>query len=229
MGLVRRRAPVFILVALVIVVAGVGVATRDDSSRGAARPEPPPATVLSGDEAVTRFLDAWERSRTGTFVMRSQFRRILTDGQRLERIVVTVQAPPEHLTIDGGSITGVLDGVRVACSVDDEGARECREGAEVENGAYSRSVDTQLETLAGYVTGPNRLYEVTVDAEDCFVLAQDRHLPAAPFGTQGRFCFDAETGALSFTEIARPEGTDRLEATEIRAEVTEADLSIPSA
>src|SRR5688500_14058774 len=98
------------LVALLLVVAGAALVTGD----GSADEREEPAPELTGEEAVTRFLEAWERSRTETYVMRSELRRILTDGQHLERVVVTVQALPQHLTIDGGSVTGVLDGTSVA-------------------------------------------------------------------------------------------------------------------
>lgn len=226
MGFVRRRAPALLVVALVL-VGGAALVTGRGSGEASVAPEPEP--VVRGEEAISRFLEAWESGRTGTYVVRSAFRRIRTTGQHFEHSVLTVQSPPDHLTIDGGSVAGVLDGVRVACSVDDEGERQCREGETVPSDAYDRAVVDQLATLEGYVTGPDPLYEVAVDAEDCFVLDQQRPLPAAPYGTRARFCFDPGTGAPTFTEIARPEGTDRLEAVEVRGEVTEQDLTIPPA
>ena len=228
MGFVRRRAP-FLLVAVVALVGATALVTTRDPGEDMTVPvpeEPPPTLV--GDEAVTQFLDAWEQSRMGTYVVRSDFTRVRTTGQHFESSVISVQSPPDRLNIEGREVQGVLDGVAVVCSVDIDEHRTCREGAPEAHGTYSRAVAAQVDTLEGYVTGPEPLYRVTGDGEGCFRLEQDRHLPAAPYGTEARFCFDAETGAPTFTEIARPEGTDRIEAVDVRAEVTEADLQIPA-
>jgi hypothetical protein len=63
---------------------------------------------------------------------------------------------------------------------------------------------------------------------DCFELSQVRPLPAPPYGTAARFCFDDETGAITYIRVERDEATDVTEATSVRAEVRDSDLRPPA-
>jgi hypothetical protein len=214
------RAPVPVVVALVVLVGGMIAAFVIGSPSGAAR----------GPSAAQSFLAAWERSRLATYVVRSDFVRTLPDGRQLKSNTTTVQQPPDTRLVTGlGSVSGRLNGSVVGCAASPAGAGGCVTGAPAPD--YRAEVDAELRLLESYVTGPRPLYHV-VDFGDaptrCFRLDLAIALPSPPYGDHALFCFDRRTAAPALTEIQRPEATDRTIAREIRTDVRPEDLQIPA-
>ncbi len=178
-----------------------------------------------------RFVDAWEQSRRGTFVMSAEFVRTTTDGRELRSTVEWVQRPPDRLIVQFGSASGELDGRPVGCTTDGGGFYRCGEG---EPGAadFDEALAAELAVLRTYVEGDAPLYRVTEDSRAiehraCFDLELDRPIVSPPYGERARFCFDDDTGAPIFLRVERVEATDVTEATDVRAEVTDGDLEPP--
>jgi hypothetical protein len=219
-------AVVAVAVAAVAAVTGLG----DDRGEGS----PPPTTVI-GEAVVDDFLADFERSLTASFVVRSTFERRRGEDLLAGDDLTVVQRPPDRLTLRSGSVSGQLDGRAVSCTGGAEDV-ECLGGTEPVDAAAA--VAEQLATLRGYVTGAELLYgvsateprEVTrVGGEDdrCYTLELLRQLPAAPYGTLARFCFDPRTGAPTLLRVERPEAVDVTEAVEVVGRVTEEDLRLP--
>src|SRR5262245_24078855 len=101
------RAPVPVVVALAVLVAGMVAAFVIGT----------PATSTTGEPAARSFLAAWERSRLATYVVRSDFVRTLPDGNQLKSTTTTVQQPPDTRLVSGlGSVSGRLNGMIVGCA-----------------------------------------------------------------------------------------------------------------
>jgi len=214
------RAPVLVVVALVVLVAGMVAAFLIGSPSGTTR----------GPSAAQSFLAAWQRSRLATYVVQSDFVRTLPDGRQLQSTTTTVQQPPETRLVTGlGSVSGRLNGKVVGCAATPDSNSGCVTGAPAPD--YRSEVDAELRQLESYVTGPRPLYGV-VDFGDapthCFRLDLAIALPSPPYGDHALFCFDRRTGAPALTEIQRPEATDRTIAREIRTDVRPEDLQIPA-
>jgi hypothetical protein len=179
------------------------------------------------DEAAEAFVDAWERSRTATFVVRSDFHRETTAGGELDSEVLLVQRPPDHLVHQFGSVEGRLDGRQVGCSPDPAGQTVCRPAGPRSDTSYDETVAREIETFGEYVFGDaHPLYRVRADGDGCYDLRLTRLLPSAPYGDEARFCFDDETGAITFIRIERSEGIDVTEMVEIRTDVRETDFQL---
>ena len=97
-----RNAVILFLAGLVVgaLVVGVVVVLQGDD-------EPPPPDHASSAYA---FVQAWERSRQGTFVVLSEFHRETEAGGDLDSPVELVQRPPDYLRRQFGSVEGRLDG-----------------------------------------------------------------------------------------------------------------------
>jgi hypothetical protein len=214
----HSRAPVPVVVALAVLVAGMVAAFVIGSPAGTTRGEP----------AARAFLAAWERSRLATFVVRSDFVRTLPDGNQLKSNTTTVQRPPDDRLVTGlGSVSGRLNGKIVGCAAGANGGG-CVVGAAAPD--YQEQVDAELRVLETYVSGDRPLYQV-VDFGDapnqCFRLDLAVELPSPPYGDHALFCFDRATAAPVLTEVQRPEATDVTVAREIRTEIRPEDLEIP--
>ena len=211
-------------------VIGVGAGLLLDDRSSSDADDPPPSFVLDPDAiepvesaaAAEDFVEAWERSRRGTFVVVSTFTRTTTDGRELEARSVVVQRPPDRLAAQGGSVTGRIGGERIVCDPTPDDQVRCQRTPAV--GDAESEVVAEVEQLRGYVSGPAPLYRVAADGP-CFRLRLARALAAPPYGTRAHFCFDPATGAPSRTEVERREGTDVVVADEIRPSVTDADLA----
>jgi hypothetical protein len=178
-------------------------------------------------DAAEAFVEAWERSRTGTFVVRSQFHRETARGGELDSEVVLVQRPPDYLLRQFGSVEGRLDGRLVGCDPDPDGQTVCRPTGERSETSYDETVAGEVETFQQYFfEDAHPLYRVERADEGCFDLTLTRLLPSPPYGNEARFCFDEDTGARTFARIVRDEGTDVTEAVEIRTDVRETDFQL---
>ena len=212
-----------LLVSAVLLVGGV---LDDDGGGDQERTEPTTAgSEVSDPEVAARFLDAWSRSRTGTYAVRSTFERELRDGRGFTSEGFLAQRPPERLQAQFGNAVGRVGGRLVTCSTGAEGVYRCAEGEP--DATYAEEVEAELATLRSYVAGTNSLYRVESGDDGCFRLLERRRVPAPPYGSTAEFCFDADTGAPTLIRIERPEGTDTTRAVEVRDEVTDADLRPP--
>jgi hypothetical protein len=197
------------LVLLLAVSAAVVLVLRDRGDDDAAPADLEP------------FLAAYERSRTEELVVTGTFLRTLNDGRQLEYERTVVQRPPDdHLVIGAGSASGRIGGRIVRCNVEAEGTPPtCTQGPEAPpyDDEVAREVDVLRELLAG-------AYSLTDAGDGCWDLLLEVAVLSPPYGGAARFCFDEDSGAQRYLEVRREEGIDVTEATEIRTEVTDADL-----
>ena len=179
-------------------------------------------------DASADFLTAWERSRSGTFVVESEFRRTLADGRTLFSSSQLVQRPPDRILRQFGGIDGQIGGHPVICSTDLTDNFSCITGS-MTVAPFDESLHEQVETFRSYFTTPDPpLYRVIRAPEDgCFELIQQIVYPDPVYGRYAKFCFDAATGAMTTFE-RRLEGgvVEILEAFEVRTEVTGNDFSL---
>jgi hypothetical protein len=186
--------------------------------------EPDPIT---GDEAEAMFVAAWERSERGTYYVESTFLRVMADGRELESPVEVVRRPPDYLRFQFGGVDGRLGGRPVVCTSDPDGVVAC-DLARTPPVPHDDLVDEVMSRWEGYFEGDVPLYRVSTEGDGCFDLRLARFELEPPYGTYARFCFDEATGAVTETEIRREEGTDFVEAVQVRAQVSDADFQLPS-
>jgi hypothetical protein len=191
------------------------------------------AVVLPGDDdgdpvadAADALVAAFERSRTATFVVEQTFTRTAPGGASISYGRRLVQRPPEdRFLVGGGTGEGRLGGrvLRCATLVGRDGGGSCTRGPEA--GPYAAEVAAEVAALRALLEGAPPPYEVeALEDPGCFGLTITAPVPSAPYGDEAVFCFDAATGAPTRVEVHRPEAVDVVEAVEIRAEVTDADL-----
>lgn len=181
----------------------------------------------ASDEAATaaaEFVAAWRRSRLGTYVVHSTFRRTVAAGGGFTGESSVAQRPPDRLERSFGSVTARV-GDRVVLCRTAAGVYRCDSGPT--RRSYRSVVRGEVALLRGYVEGSAPLYAVTADG-DCFDLTLGRPLPAPPYGTAARFCFDPDTGATTYLRVERDEATDVTEATSVSADVPVDDLRPPA-
>lgn len=175
--------------------------------------------------AQPEFLDAWARSRRGTFVVSSDFRRTLADGSTLYSATELIQRPPDRLVRQFGGITGKLGGHLLICSTDPTGNYRCFPGSD-ELPPYDDQVAKELDTFRSYFAGERPLYRVVKNEPGCFEFFLQIPYPDPPYGRYARFCFDDATGALRLLERELANGVvETVEAVDIRTRVTDADFS----
>jgi hypothetical protein len=211
-----------LLLAGVLVVRDVSVGDEvaPKATSGTTRPDD-----IERPADIEAFLDAWERSRSGTWLARLRFTRRTTAGTDLVDELRIAQRPPDRLTVGPlGAVAGRVDGRIINCATGSTGALRCGPGEPAPD--YEKEVADEVAILRGYFEAPLSLYSVRADGE-CFALRLARAYPSPPYGERARFCFDRDTGAPTRQEIQRREGSDVQEAIELRAEVTDADLEPP--
>jgi hypothetical protein len=218
-----RRGVVLGWVAVALYAAAlvaVTVTTSDSDLRPGDRPGDP--------SAVDDLIDAWERSRTATFVRIGTFeRRSESTGAAISSEDVLVQRPPRRIHRQLGGVAGRDDDRFITCPAPPAGepARDCDVG-DPGGATYADSVDAEVAGLRSIVGGPTPVYGVDRSRDEgCFELAQLRVDPRAPFGTEARFCFDPATGAPADSEVHYEGGiVEVLVVTRIRSEVSDDDL-----
>jgi hypothetical protein len=171
--------------------------------------------------AARRFIEAWRRSRTTSWVVDARFERVTAARRRLAAQVHMAQRPPDRLVTGLGAVDGRRGDRRLACAPDAEGVLRCREGPRVR--PYDAEVDIEIRTLRSYVLGPGAFYAVREEGA-CFRLRLSRQLLSPPYGQRSRFCFDRATGAPVRSEVLRKEARDETVAVTVRGTPTEDDL-----
>jgi hypothetical protein len=183
-------------------------------------------------DAQTDLLAAWGRSRAGTFIVESEFRRTV-DGRTLYSPAELVQRPPDRLVRQFGGVSGVVHGHLLLCGTDQVDTFTCKEGTEQAD-PYDGVVRREVDDLRGLFTPPEPgakpLYRAIhgVD-EGCFELIRQLPIDDAPYGSYGKLCFDAQTGALTELERHLDRGVvERQHATSINTNVIENDFDTSS-
>jgi hypothetical protein len=175
-------------------------------------------------DASAEFLAAWERARRATFVLEGEFSRTKPGGDTLRSGRIEVQRPPDHLIKQFGGTTGELEGRTIVCSPDPGGRQLCGAKGPVAT-PFEERLARELDNLRSYFDPVRPLYFVRADGKACFRLLQAVVYPDPPYGLRARFCFDEATGAMRSVEREFESGiVERMEATSLRAEVTQADL-----
>ena len=183
-----------------------------------ARPATPPRESAA---AATRFLAAWEHSRSAVWAVDARFERVTAAGRRLETDVHMAQRPPDRLIAGLGAIDARRGGERLACAPDATGEVHCRSGGQAP--PYDEEVAEELRVLSTYVRGPGAFYAVREDGA-CFRLRLRLQVLSPPYGERARFCFDRATGAPTRSEIERVQARDRTVAVSVRPEVSDDDV-----
>jgi len=173
-------------------------------------------------------VEAWERSRTATFVRLATFeRRSDVTGSAIGSEDVLAQRPPRRIHRQLGGVDGRDDRREVLCPAAPAGTDPLPCTFEKAGGrTYAEDVAAEVDGLRSLVTGPDRIYAVAGGrVEGCFDLSQLRPDPRVPFGVDAQLCFDQETGAPANSRIRYAGGiVEVIAVTDIRSEVTEADL-----
>jgi hypothetical protein len=185
-----------------------------------------PADLDESSEAADAFVEAWERSRTETYLSGSLLRRTLSNSTVLELPIVVAQRPPDRVVSTGGAVQGSVDGENQVCDEQLDGLVRCRSIGDAED--YDASVESDVATLQGYFTGPTPVYRVSQEGQ-CFNLRLTAAIQAPPYGQNARFCFDEVSGAPSLQLIERLEGTDEVTLVSVRTDVSDADIAAVSA
>ena len=168
------------------------------------------------------FLDAWERSLTGTYAVTQRVDRRLVSGRSFSSEVRLVQRPPDRIREGSAGTEGQVDGRRFGC-VPDGG---CRFGGIAR--PYAEVVDEQMDLMRALVTGTRAAYAVRRGEDGgCFLLVLRGRVLVPPYGEDATFCFDEETGAPVSSVVHRAEATDTTTTIELRADVRDADLALP--
>ncbi len=213
----RRRVPIPVVVALVVLIVAGGLIAALAI-----------AGVFSSDEepadAHEELLAAYERSRGAVFAATGTFTRTLPDGRTLESGSLVVQRPPDELRRQLGGTSGRLNGRIINCSTGPDGF-QCAPGADA--GSWDAMVAKELDNLRSYFDAERPVYTVRKQPGGCFELTSTGLVADLPYGRRAVMCFDPGTGAMRSIEIEHPGGAiDRLEAAAIRATVTPEDFSL---
>jgi hypothetical protein len=183
--------------------------------------------VATRQADVDAFARAWQRSRTGTWVVRLAFTRRTAAGGRIDDEIRIAQRPPDRLIVGPlGAVAGRIGDRTVNCGTGATGALRCAGDQPVL--PYADEAAREVATLRSYFAGRSPLYTLEHDG-DCFTLRLRRRYPSPPYGDRARFCFDRATGAPTRREVHRREGTDVQRAVEVRGEVSADDLRLPVA
>jgi hypothetical protein len=214
-----------VVLAYATLLLGVGIAEVRHDDRPLVDEDP----ALS-DAAAERFVQAWERSRTATFVTTGTYeRRSDVTGASVASEDVVVQRPPRRLHRQLGGVEGRDDDRLLVCPAppageDEEDREPCRLGAPGGR-TYAEQVRDEVDGLRSLTSGPDPLYGVTAGDEGCYDLELRRVDPRAPFGVEASFCFDAATGAPTRSRVRHEGGiVEVVVVTEIRTEVRDVDL-----
>ena len=215
-----------VVVGLVVgVLLGGGMAwwsNRDDEPSGQDEALVSPDELDESPEAAEAFVDAWERSRTATYLSGSWLRRELSTAATMELPVVVAQRPPDRVVSTGGSVQSDVDGDNTVCDEQIDGLVQCSPGGSTAD--YDAQVASEVETLRSYFEGETPVYRVARSGS-CFDLRLTAAIQAPPYGQSARFCFDQVSGAPTLQRIERVEGTDEVTLVSVRTDVTDEDLA----
>jgi hypothetical protein len=228
---VNERARTWVLVGLAVLVGvGVGigavVVTGDGGSDAVDQPELADPSGLPAEHRTNavNFLNAWERFRTGTFVVDLRFERTVAGKDApLVSAGILVQQPPRRIVRAFGNESSVSGEDAQTCELGADASSLCTPAHQTD--PYDVQVASELSVLSNYFSGDAPLYRVEAPNASCFRLFLYRAMPLPPYGDAAQFCFDAPTGAMTLFETTSASGTDRTTAERITTTVTDADFA----
>ena len=200
---------------VVATVAGMGVGRHETRIE------------VEGPDALEELVAAWERYRSGTFVVESAWsRKMKATDSTLESSVFLAQSPPDRVVIQHGATRGQLNGRPIFCGTGPEGDYDCTL-ADRAAPDHREELEQEVASWRSFAAGETPLYTFSWDGRDCFELTlADLAYPDPPYGTRSEICFDEETGALRLLRRELPTAVEEQRAVTIRTEVTAADLSL---
>ncbi len=234
------RAPKLIAASLVGFVAAVAIGWLVWSDDGSQSTDGVPAVTsfpaIYHDPAAASDLEvAWRAWRSGTFVVQGTWTRTLdSGGSPLTGPTLVVQDPPRRVVQRLGAIVELFDDRVAACepvtggdpsatdATDAVGAAPCVSGQA--GLSYDERVTIELATVADYVTGVNRIYDVDRGPiEGCFRAELSVSALASPWGRWAQFCFDSDTGAMISSRVRRQSAVDVEAGSVVSVAVSDAD------
>lgn len=170
---------------------------------------------------------AYERSRTATYLVESEFHRRLRNGRQITVTTTLAQRGTARISFGPTSLDGVLDGYAVGCVRAETGEWQCRRGLAQD---LTTVVASEVAALRSLVTGgaDRRAYSVSAADRGCFTLRLVRTVLAPPYGREAVLCFDRRSGALARSEIRRAEGRDLTVATRIDVHPADSVFDLPA-
>lgn len=215
----RRRGGA---VAAVVVVAGMAAAmvwtVVDVRTRPGSDPLP--------DDAAAALVDAWHRSRTGTYHATGEFRRVAADDRSLAATIEIAQRPPDRLVLQFGEVTGHRGDRRVTCPPPVGGAdRTCVRDQRVL--PFADLVAAEVAEFQALFDGVDPLYTVRQRSISCWRITRTRFDPRSGFGLEADLCFDQATGAVRSIAVDHGDIDETTTYHEIDPVVDDADLDLP--
>ncbi|MGH9034185.1 MAG: hypothetical protein ACRD0O_00345 [Acidimicrobiia bacterium] len=211
----------------------VAVAVFGGDGNGESRPPRVVATTApTVPEPVLRqeFLDAYERSRRATWLIRYDFTRRLRNGSNLDLTVISLNRPPDHLRVGLGGINGRVGGRSIVCD-DVEGQFICApEGAVT---PFEDELAVEVAELRDVIQPPAKWYavegagerEVAGETARCYTMRRIVNVPSPPYGDRAEYCYATADGAPLLNRVERREGVDERIAVEITRQVSDADIA----
>ncbi len=232
------RAPKLIAASLVgflaVVAIGWLVWSDGESHSPAGIPAATSFPAIDHDPAAAGDLEvAWRAWRNGTFVVQGTWTRTLdSGGSPLTGPTLVVQDPPRRVVQRLGATAELFDDRVAACEpvtgngpdeVDAVGVAPCVSGQA--GLSYDDRVTIELATVADYVTGVNRIYDIDRGPiEGCFRAELSVSALASPWGRWAQFCFDSDTGAMISSRIRRQSAVDVEAASVVSTDVSDSDF-----
>ncbi len=230
----RARAVevVLALLAGALVVGGIVALTANRADTPSEPNRYPDPTVASDDAAPVDpgpLIDAWERALSATFALDGTRRREengeVTSLERVRRS----QRGDRRLDQTGRYSVVVADGQERSCEPMDATQVGCAPPLAAPSPAQQlAAIRAQLEPTEVGLDPDYLVYDNAGDADDdqaCWTVIATEPRPLANWGQVTQFCFDADTGALAYRHTSSGNEREIFQASSVRAEVTEADLT----
>ena len=100
-----------------------------------------------GGDPRAELVAAYERSRTATFVVESDFERRMDSGAVLRSAQLVAQRPPDRVVRQFGGIDGIVGGRSVLCTTTPDGGFTCRAAGAARD--YQAELRQELDNLRG--------------------------------------------------------------------------------
>jgi hypothetical protein len=173
---------------------------------------------------ATAFLEAWQRFRTGTFVVGLRLERTKPgDESPLVSDGILVQQPPRRIVRAFGNESAMFADGAQTCELGTNDSSVCSPAPEA--ASYDVQVAEELSILSQYFSGETPLYRVDASSKACFQLHLYRAMPLPPYGDLAQFCFDTPSGAMTLFEMKTAGGNERTTSLYISTTVTDADFA----
>ena len=220
-------AAVWVMVRVVTALAPAGgrAGIQSTGPKTTTTTVPPPSAPAD----IDAFLAAERRMLLGTWAVSETFTRKTSDGRQATSTIRRAQRPPDNVNEGPSSAEVLHQGRQLSCAAGPTAGLVCRDTGPAL--PYDQQVAAQVATLRSYLVADLPLYRVgrapAAGPGDCWRLVLAAPLyPSPPYGQQAVFCFDPVTAAPIYSRIDRPQATDITQATEVRATVSDTDLTV---